>query len=59
MIKVGRGALRAFDRTVWRKPLARCVGKYLWVFNGVSWWEKERQTSSAGKWTGRKSWFRV
>lgn len=33
---MGRSALRAFDRPVWRKPLARCVGNYLCVFNGVS-----------------------
>jgi hypothetical protein len=29
----------------WRKPLSRCVGNSLCVFNGVSWPEKERDDS--------------
>jgi hypothetical protein len=37
MIGVGCGTLRAFDRPVCTKPLARCVGNYLCVFKGVSW----------------------
>jgi hypothetical protein len=49
MIKVGRGALRAFDRTVWRKPLARFVGNYLCVFNGVSWVGKNEKHRLRGK----------
>ena len=38
-----------FDRAVWRKPLSRCVGNYLCVFNGVSGPEKEREASSTEK----------
>jgi hypothetical protein len=46
---VRRGALHAFDRTVWRKPLARCVGNYLCVLDGVSWLGKSERHRLGGK----------
>lgn len=46
---MGRGALRAFDRPVWRKPLARSVGNYLCVSNGVSWVGRNEKHSLGDK----------